>query len=69
MFEWRDHLSSDPDVCGGQLCARGMRVLVTNILDSLAGSLRMRRSCAACDEPPPRCLQTPRNRVRQLDFV
>jgi uncharacterized protein (DUF433 family) len=29
-------LVSDPQVCGGQLCARGTRVFVTNILDSLA---------------------------------
>ena len=36
MIEWREHLSSDPAVCGGELCARGTRVLVTNILDSLA---------------------------------
>jgi uncharacterized protein (DUF433 family) len=36
MIEWRNHLSSDPQVCGGQLCARGTRVFVTNILDSLA---------------------------------
>ena len=36
MIEWREHLSSDPKVCQGQLCAKGTRVLVTNILDSLA---------------------------------
>lgn len=36
MIEWREHLTSDPKVCGGQLCAKGTRVLVTNILDSLA---------------------------------
>jgi uncharacterized protein (DUF433 family) len=41
MVNWREHLTSDPQVCGGQLCARGTRVLVTNILDSLAeGSSR-----------------------------
>lgn len=41
MVDWREHLTSDPRVCGGQLCARGTRVLVTNILDSLAeGSSR-----------------------------
>ena len=33
---WRRHLASDPRVCGGQLCAKGTRVFVTNILDSLA---------------------------------
>ena len=36
MTDWRQHLSTDPNVCAGQLCARGTRVLVTNILDSLA---------------------------------
>src|SRR5262249_24629796 len=36
MIDWREHLSSDPKVCQGQLCAKGTRVLVTNILDSLA---------------------------------
>ena len=36
MIQWRDYLASDPAVCGGQLCAKGTRVKVTNILDSLA---------------------------------
>lgn len=36
MIDWRDYLTSDPAVCGGQLCAKGTRVLVTNILDSVA---------------------------------
>lgn len=36
MIDWRAHLSVDPKVCDGRLCARGTRVLVTNILDSLA---------------------------------
>jgi uncharacterized protein (DUF433 family) len=36
MIEWRQFFSSDPQVCHGQLCARGTRVFVTNILDSLA---------------------------------
>ena len=41
MLDWRQHLKSDPHVCHGQLCAAGTRVLVTNILDSLAeGSSR-----------------------------
>jgi len=41
MTDWRDHLTSDPDVCSGQIVASGTRVLVVNILDSLAeGSTR-----------------------------
>lgn len=38
---WREYLTSDPKICHGQLCAKGTRVMVTNILDSLAeGSSR-----------------------------
>ena len=36
MINWREYLVSDPNICGGQLCAKGTRVLVTVILDSLA---------------------------------
>ncbi len=36
MIDWRQHLVSDPLICHGQLCAKGTRVFVTNILDSLA---------------------------------
>lgn len=36
MIDWRDHLTNHPDICGGKLCAKGTRVFVTNILDSLA---------------------------------
>jgi uncharacterized protein (DUF433 family) len=36
MISWREYLTSDPKVCHGQLCAKGTRVMVTNILDSLA---------------------------------
>jgi uncharacterized protein (DUF433 family) len=36
MVDWREHLSSDPEICGGQLRAAGTRVPVTTILDSLA---------------------------------
>jgi uncharacterized protein (DUF433 family) len=36
MVDWRQHLISESAVCHGQLCAAGTRVLVTNILDSLA---------------------------------
>jgi uncharacterized protein (DUF433 family) len=36
MASWREHLTSDPRVCHGSLCAKGTRVLVTSILESLA---------------------------------
>jgi uncharacterized protein (DUF433 family) len=36
MPNWREFFVHDPEVCHGQLCAKGTRVLVVNILDSLA---------------------------------
>ena len=36
MIDWRKYIISDLQICHGQLCAKGTRVLVTNILDSLA---------------------------------
>ena len=35
-MEWTRHLASRSAVCGGQLCAKGTRVPVAVILDSLA---------------------------------
>jgi len=41
MVAWQNLLESNPEICGGELCARGTRVPVTVILDSLAeGSSR-----------------------------
>jgi len=36
MIAWRNYLTSDAEVCHGQLCVKGTRVMVTNIRDSLA---------------------------------
>ena len=36
MVKWREYLVGDPNIYGGQLCAKGTRVLATVILDSLA---------------------------------
>lgn len=35
MADWHEFLSSDPQICGGELCAKGTRVPVTVIFDSL----------------------------------
>ena len=35
-MKWHEFLNSDPQVCGGEICATGTRVPVTVILDSLA---------------------------------
>jgi uncharacterized protein (DUF433 family) len=35
-MDWHQYLSTDPEICGGQVCARGTRIPVTVILDNLA---------------------------------
>ena len=36
MTAWQEFFESNPNVCGGELCAVGTRIPVTVILDSLA---------------------------------
>lgn len=36
MKNWRDHITSDPNVCHGRACIRGTRVMVSVVLDNLA---------------------------------
>ncbi len=36
MTSWQDFLTSDPGICGGEICAAGTRVPVTVILENLA---------------------------------
>ena len=33
---WKNLLSSDPQICGGQVCIKGTRVMISVILDNLA---------------------------------
>lgn len=35
-MEWREHISVDPNVCHGQACITGTRVMVSVVLDNLA---------------------------------
>jgi uncharacterized protein (DUF433 family) len=36
VIRWQDYLASDPKTLSGDLCAKGTRIPVTVILDSLA---------------------------------
>ena len=38
-MDWRERIASDPAVCGGQVCVKGTRVMVTVVLDCLAAGL------------------------------
>lgn len=37
--DWRNHISSDPDICHGKPCITGTRVMVSVILDCLAAEM------------------------------
>lgn len=36
MVDWQERVSWDPEVCHGQPCIKGTRVLVSVVLDNLA---------------------------------
>jgi uncharacterized protein (DUF433 family) len=38
-MSWRDHISTDPNVCHGQACIAGTRIPVAVVLDNLAAGL------------------------------
>ncbi len=35
-MDWKEHIVVDPNICHGQACFRGTRVLVSVVLDNLA---------------------------------
>jgi uncharacterized protein (DUF433 family) len=38
-MDWRQHITIDPNVCHGQACVAGTRILVSVVLDNLAAGL------------------------------
>ena len=38
-LNWQEYISVDPNICHGQACIAGTRVMVTVILDNLAAGL------------------------------
>jgi len=38
-MDWRDRIIVDPNICHGQVCIKGTRIMVSVILDNLAGSV------------------------------
>jgi len=38
-MEWRDHVSSSPNICHGKVCITGTRIPVSVVLDNLAAGL------------------------------
>ena len=40
-MNWQDRISVDPNICHGKPCIKGTRIMVTAILDNLAGGVSM----------------------------
>ncbi len=38
-MDWRDSITVDPNICHGQACITGTRIMVSVILDNLAANL------------------------------
>jgi uncharacterized protein (DUF433 family) len=38
-MDWRQHISSNPNLCHGQPCITGTRIMVSVVLDNLAAGL------------------------------
>jgi uncharacterized protein (DUF433 family) len=38
-MNWREHITADPNVCHGQACIKGTRIMAAVVLDNLAAGL------------------------------
>ena len=38
-MSWHDHITVDPNVCHGNACIKGTRIMVSVVLDNLAAGL------------------------------
>lgn len=38
-MNWQDHITTDPNICHGQACITGTRIMASVILDNLAAGL------------------------------
>jgi uncharacterized protein (DUF433 family) len=38
-MRWQDHITVDPEVCHGQACIKGTRIVVSVILDNIAAGI------------------------------
>jgi uncharacterized protein (DUF433 family) len=43
-MNWQDRISADPNICHGKVCIKGTRIMVSIILDNLAGGISSKAS-------------------------
>ena len=65
-MDWRDYISVDPNVCHGQACITGTRVMVTVILDNLAAGLSPAEIAESYPSVPAEAVQAARQYAAEL---
>jgi len=38
-MDWRERITADPHICHGKVCIKGTRIMVSVVLDNLAGGV------------------------------
>ena len=38
-MQWQDHITVDPNICHGNACIKGTRIMVSIVMDNLAAGL------------------------------
>ena len=56
-MNWREHVTADPNICHGQACVRGTRVLVSVVLDNLAAGVPEREILKSYPRLTPEAIQ------------
>lgn len=41
MYNWREFITADPEICHGKPCIKGTRVMVSVVLDNLAAGVTL----------------------------
>lgn len=41
IMRWQDYIVFDPNICHGQACVKGTRIMVSVVLDNLASGLTL----------------------------
>lgn len=56
-MRWQDQITSDPEICHGQACFRGTRIMVSVILDNLAAGVTEEEILASYPTLAPQSVQ------------
>jgi uncharacterized protein (DUF433 family) len=56
-MDWRQYITTDPQICHGRACIKGTRVMVSVILDNLAAGQRPAEILASYPSLPPESIQ------------